>query len=62
MKCKDTEDNNGIDFINIEGFAFFFYSDNVSQNQLWYLRRLCALNFQNDNLSGFFVTNNIQYM
>ena len=45
MKCKDTEDNNGIDFINIEGFAFFFYSDNVSQNQLWYLRRLCALKF-----------------
>ena len=36
MKCKDTEDNYGIDFINIEGFAFFFHSD-VSQNQLWYL-------------------------
>ena len=45
MKCKDTEKNNGIDFINIEGFAFFFYSDNVSQNQLWYLRRSCALKF-----------------
>ena len=27
--------NNSIYYMNIEGFAFFFYSDNVSQNQLW---------------------------
>ena len=34
MKCKDTEENNDFGYINIEGFAFFFYSDNVNQNQL----------------------------
>ena len=54
MKWQDTEDNNGIDYINIEGFAFFFYSDNVSQNQQWYLRRFCALKF---SVSSFFANN-----
>ena len=39
--------------MNIEGFAFFFYSDNVSQNQLWYLEGFVLRNFQNDNLAGF---------
>ena len=36
--------------MNIEGFAFFFYSDNVSQNQLYdILEGFVLRNFQNDN-------------
>ena len=59
MKCKDTEDNNGIDFINIEGFAFFSTVIMSVRTSYGILEGCVLWIFRMTTYQGFFVTNNI---